>query len=104
MKRNSRIVSIPRFTAFIIICSVITTLLCMSIIDRIPEKEVQQEAQVTYNTVQVSEGESLWSIAEKNFPNESDLRNVINEIIDVNSLSSSTIKVGQTLKIPDVIV
>ena len=48
----------------------------------------------------VKSGESVWSIASKNNPNEKDLRKLVYEIIEENNLKNSTIYAGQELIIP----
>ena len=51
-----------------------------------------------YSTIIVSKGDTLWSIAKLyNFDNQ-DIRSKINEIKELNGISSN-IKIGQTLKI-----
>ncbi len=103
MKKGSRIVSIPRFTAFIIICTVITTMICMSLIGRtqLLKAEAAQTPAVSYSTVEVSAGDSLWTIAKDNYPQIEDVRSAVREITRANNLSSSTLTVGQELRLPD---
>jgi LysM repeat protein len=50
-------------------------------------------------TVVVGPGQSLWSIAVKEFPN-SDPRDVVGEIKSINHLSSAEVVVGQRLRLP----
>jgi hypothetical protein len=50
-------------------------------------------------TVVVGPGESIWSIAVKEFPN-SDPRDVVGEIRSINHLSSAEVLVGQRLRLP----
>ena len=51
-------------------------------------------------SVIVKSGDSVWSIASKNNPNEKDLRKLVYEIIEENNLKNSTIYAGQEIVIP----
>jgi hypothetical protein len=55
-------------------------------------------APVETVSVMVAPGETLWSIASE-FAGDRDIRAVIAEIRDLNSLSTGTIHAGQTLTI-----
>lgn len=52
-----------------------------------------------FDTVTVMPGESLWTIAQDIAP-DSDPRDVIDEIVRLNALSSSAVDAGQSLAIP----
>lgn len=56
-------------------------------------------ATVTFETVTVAPGESLWSIAERLAPN-ADPRDVLLEIVALNGLPSSQVQPGQQLALP----
>lgn len=53
----------------------------------------------SFETVTVSSGDSLWSIAEEIAPT-SDPRDVIDAIVHLNALGNSTLTPGQSLAIP----
>jgi len=53
----------------------------------------------TFDTVTVMAGESLWSIAEEVAPT-ADPRDVVDEIIRLNQLSTSAVAAGQRISIP----
>lgn len=53
----------------------------------------------TFETVTVSSGDSLWSIAEEIAP-DADPRDVVAEISRLNGLSGSVVSAGQRLAIP----
>ncbi|WP_422880324.1 LysM peptidoglycan-binding domain-containing protein [Microbacterium gawkjiense] len=53
----------------------------------------------SFDTVTVMPGESLWSIAQDIAP-DSDPRDVIDEIVRLNALSSSAVDAGQSIAIP----
>jgi len=49
-----------------------------------------------YVSVYVCKGDTLWSIA-KDYYNETDVRNRVSEIKEINNLSNSSIREGQEL-------
>ena len=51
-------------------------------------------------SVIVKSGESIWTIASKNNPNEKDIRKLVYEIIEENDLENSTIYAGQEIIVP----
>ncbi|MFS0854462.1 LysM peptidoglycan-binding domain-containing protein [Microbacterium sp. 179-I 3D4 NHS] len=59
----------------------------------------ESAASVTFETVTVLPGDTLWSIAETVAP-EADPREVIGEITRLNVLEGGTLQIGQELSIP----
>ena len=63
------------------------------------------KGEVRYKEEYVYAGDTLWSIAEeelkenKYYENE-DIRNIINEIRNINNMDSANLKVGQKIQIP----
>ncbi|MEO2131921.1 MAG: LysM peptidoglycan-binding domain-containing protein [Microbacterium sp.] len=55
----------------------------------------------TFETVTVSSGDSLWSIAEEIAP-DADPRDVVSDIARLNGLTGSVVSAGQRLAIPAV--
>lgn len=51
-------------------------------------------------TVVVQPGDSLWSIASSNYPSD-DIRERVEDIVELNHLSSDTVIAGETLQLPD---
>jgi len=64
-----------------------------------PASAGSEAASVSFATVTVGPGESLWSIAERIAPNE-DPRDVIGELERFNGLEDSAVLAGQTLSLP----
>jgi len=56
--------------------------------------------KISYNSVYVKKGDTLWDIAEK-YKQSGDIRKYIKEIKKINNLESSTIFEGDILKIPN---
>ena len=55
---------------------------------------------VAYATVTVRSGDSLWSLAERKTAPGGDVQTTVDQILGANHLASSTLHVGQTLRIP----
>ena len=61
----------------------------------------QEDSVIVYESVQIHEGDSLWSIAEQYAVEEQDIRSYIQDICSLNDLSSDeTIYAGQYLILP----
>lgn len=58
------------------------------------------EGAVSYTTVQVEEGQSLWSIVSANAPAGTDVRDYLMLVQDVNGLDGTVIHPGQELALP----
>lgn len=70
----------------------------------IPDKSLSHQKS-TNKTIAVSDGDTLWSIAKVEQENNSyyegkDVRDIIQNIKKINNLSTSDLKVNQTLEIP----
>ena len=62
--------------------------------------------EISYKTIYVSSGDTLWGIAEEQQKNNiyyegKDLRQIVNSIKSINNLSSSNLKIGQKLLIAE---
>lgn len=55
---------------------------------------------VSYATVSVRSGDSLWSLAERTTPAGGDVQATVDQIVGVNHLGSASLAVGQKLRIP----
>ncbi len=57
-----------------------------------------------YNTIYVSSGDTLWSIAcdlqRTNYYKGKDVRFIISDIKQINNLQNSSLSIGEELKIP----
>ncbi len=61
--------------------------------------------EITYKTVSVVTGDTLWDIAKReeaynDYYSGTDVRDIIEDIKDVNNLGSSSLSESQVLKIP----
>ncbi len=56
---------------------------------------------VTYTTVTVKSGDSLWAIASKRTATDGDVQATVDTIVAVNHLSGAALNPGQHLQIPE---
>jgi LysM repeat protein len=57
------------------------------------------QSAVAFTTVTIQPGESLWQLAEHDAPN-SDPRDFVQDVVNLNDLQSSTVQAGQQIAIP----
>lgn len=82
-----------------VLSSVLVILLCILI-------SIKTDANIStgykyYTTIQVEEGDSLWSIAETYYsPDYSDYNEYIAEVKSINNMNNDNIKKGSYLVIP----
>jgi LysM repeat protein len=55
---------------------------------------------VTFTTVTVKSGDSLWTIASKRTSVDGDVQSMVDEIVAVNHLDGAALNPGQRLRIP----
>jgi nucleoid-associated protein YgaU len=60
---------------------------------------VQGTAPTDYQTVTVQPGDTLWTLAERRYPNE-DVRGCVEEIERINGLQDPVLRTGQSLRVP----
>ncbi|MBQ8828399.1 MAG: LysM peptidoglycan-binding domain-containing protein [Clostridia bacterium] len=82
----------------VIVLSSVLTLLTGSMLFALAKEPY--DTSVSYTTVTVQSGDTLWTIAKENFPGE-DPRDVINEIRALNDISGFTIYAGETISLPN---
>lgn len=94
-----RIVNVKRFIVSNTILLILLLVLGASIIN-----VTYSYNDTKYKTVYVTQGDTLWKIAESEQKNNSyyknqDIRNIIYDIKYINKLEKSNLKIGQELKI-----
>ncbi len=96
-RKRTVIVNKRRFFTAVIIAIVLLNVLaayvCMP-------KHTQADAVNKTQTVIVTAGDTLWSIAEEYGGESSDIRDTMYQIKKLNNLKSSDLVVGQSLEIP----
>ena len=95
-----RIKNVKKFIRSILI--VLGIILALSLII---SKASYSHREKTYKTIYVSEGDTLWNIAKSNqkdnqYYKNKDIRYIINDIMKINNLENSSIKINQKLEIP----
>jgi len=94
-KRRFKIVSKTRFCIFL---AFIWLLACPAILLAMDYTKTQDSR--SYIKVCVEKGDTLWDIAKRSLPKNTDIRDYIQEIKAVNQLETSFIKEGEVLEIP----
>ena len=61
--------------------------------------------ETEYTTIYVYSGDTLWSIAQglqstNNYYEGKDVRDIIEDLVKINNLSSKTVYIGQELQVP----
>jgi LysM repeat protein len=56
---------------------------------------------VTYTTITVKSGDSLWAIAAGRVGSDGDVQSMVDEIVAVNHLDGAALNPGQRLRIPE---
>lgn len=82
------------FSVAIIVAIALTTIITSSLMSR------PYLVQVDEQTYFVEEGDTLWSYAENNCPDDMDIRKYIQIIIDYNDKDSANIEVGEIVNVP----
>lgn len=95
--KKYRIKSKFRFTLFLVIAILLSASMFSSFLGL---NNVNSISLDEFKPVKVEAGESLWSIAKANNPNNKDIRSLIHEIKKINELESSEINEGQKILIP----
>ena len=95
-----KIVNVKRFLISSIISFLIIILAISTII-----KITCSYKENDFKTIYVTEGDTLWKIAEEEKANnmyyeDKDIRDIIYDIKNINKLNISNLKIGQELKIP----
>lgn len=95
-----RIKNVKKFVRSILI--ILGIILALSLIIA---KASYSHGEKVYKSIYVSEGDTLWNIAKENQKNNvyyknKDVRYIINDLMKINNLSNSNIRINQELLIP----
>jgi Tfp pilus assembly protein FimV len=55
---------------------------------------------VSYQTVTIRPGDTVWSVAERKTPTGGDVQAMVDQIIGANHLATASVTVGQRLRVP----
>ncbi len=94
-KKRIVIRSRTRFSIFLVVIAI----LCISFIASLLN-DGNAANNITWEIVDVQKGDTLWGIAKRTLPDNTDIRQYIIEIREANNLEHSNINEGQRLYIP----
>lgn len=99
MKRKIRIKNKKKFIRSMSILIFLVLGIFMGVTNSYSNEEIKYKTKIIY------QGDTLWSIAEKEEKNndyfkDKDIRNIIQEIKIINDLKTSSLMQGQEIKIP----
>lgn len=97
-RRKYVIVNMSRFYTFITFLFILCAILLFAIFYS-PEAH-SSIYEPSYKEYHISEGDNLWNIALNNMPEGYDVRKMIYEIKKANSMETSGVYAGDTIKIP----
>ena len=97
-----RIKNVKKFVRSILI--ILGIILALSLIIA---KASYSHGEKQYKSIYVSKGDTLWNIAKDNQINngyykDKDIRYIINDLMKINNLSNSNIKINEEILIPNV--
>lgn len=94
-------IEIVNMRRFVISCSV-TALLITAFTAAMCSTFAANKAtpEISLEAIYVGEGDSLWSIANECYPENTNIRSAVREIKNINGLTTSTIYPGDVLYIP----
>ena len=99
--RTSKTLVIKSKSRFIIFVTILIVLAAACLNFAFNAKIVKAENHPSYVTVQVSDGDTLWSIADKYMNDTKDQREAVYDIQKANDMSQSdTLQAGTTIKVP----
>ena len=95
-----RIKNVKKFVRSILI--VLGIILALSLVIA---KVSYSHGEKQYKSIYVSEGDTLWNIAKENqitnqYYKDKDVRYIINDLMEINNLSNSNIRINQEILIP----
>lgn len=93
-KKRTRIAKKPRFALFCTICVMVISCCIGSI------TSVRATKTAEVYTLLISPGDTLWEIARSCNTEDRDIRNVVDEIMRLNNMRGTDLKVGDTLTLP----
>lgn len=96
MKRRYKIKNKYRFITFVTLMVIAISM----VIGAAFPVSAAQDQEYNYKEVKVQSGDTLWKIARTYGDPSRDVREIVYEICDINSVEAGSIYPGQTLKVP----
>ncbi|MCI8284751.1 MAG: LysM peptidoglycan-binding domain-containing protein [Firmicutes bacterium] len=102
MHKHYKIVSLPRFIIFILVCIII--IVCVAVIFVKSAKITKEPSRIeTYKNVRIVSGDTLWNISKNYSDNGTDVRKVVYDICRINNINSDEINPGDMIIVPEYI-
>jgi LysM repeat protein len=99
---QTRMLQISVFLTFFILSFVFGAVMHAYATNETPLTTIQLGSNPLYETHIVDSGQSLWSIAKQYVPTSMDIRDYVDEMIELNQLHTNVLFVGQRLIIPTI--
>ena len=98
-KKRYKIASLHRFVTFLAIFTALIVMLLFVMSDLVSSEGL---SEIEYRNVFVEPGDTIWSIASesRNDNPDTDIREIISHISDVNNISASQLKAGDVIQVP----
>lgn len=97
MSKSYRVVNRFRFTVFVVLTIVMLT---TAINFALGLNTAASLTKTDYMDVQITSGDTLWSIAESYMPSDMDTREAVYKLCKVNDISASDLYAGMTIQVP----
>ena len=85
---------------FITFVTILILVISMAVGALFPVTALSESSGRPYVEVCVKYGDTLWDLAERYGDQQTDVREIIYEICEINSISASDLAAGQLIKIP----
>jgi len=99
MNTRSKGIRIYSWTRFIIFMAILV-LIAFLAGGLVFKSTVSGMEDIAYETVVVTNGDTIWEIAKEYGDDDTDIRNIVHEICSINDISAESLYPGQTLKVP----
>ncbi len=89
------------------VISLIIIIICILIFLSMNITYTYSKGELKYREEYVCNGDTLWSIAEKEIRDNAyyknkDIRDIVKELKDINNINNTNLKIGQKIKIPTI--
>ena len=97
MTKRYRIVNKFRFVLFVVLSILLFTMLMNVVLEL---NTAESMTKVEYMDLEISAGDTLWSIAETYMADTADIRQAVYQICEINQISADQLYAGMTIQIP----
>ena len=97
MTKSYRVVNKFRFTFFVVLMILAITTFANFALGL---NSADSLTRLTYMDYEITDGDTLWTIAETYMTDASDIREAVYELCQLNEISAGELYVGMTIQIP----